>query len=161
MADESVFSDVLQQFSERFAESENFAEIRGREIDAGARGVGALAADLNHADHFFAGKNRRAHNFLNRFACIDSARLHAFENSRMARRGETVVDLRTAFANRPGSESRIAGQWDEADVSQSFRKKKIKMPPLHRETKDADFFGLHVEVASNAFGNRSPRDGRS
>ena len=83
---ELIFRDVLQKFSERFAKSENFSEIGGGEIGAGARDVGSLAADLDHADHFVARKNRRADNFLNRFARIDAAGLHTFKNGRMARR---------------------------------------------------------------------------
>src|ERR1700722_6583301 len=159
MADESVFSDVLQQFSERFAESENFAEIRSREIAAGTRGVGTLAADLNHSDHLVARKNRRADDFLNRFTRVDAARLHALKNSRVTRRRKTVVDLGPTFANSARGQSGVTGQRNEANVAQSFWKKKIKMTPLHRQSQNADFFGLHVEIAGDAFGDGSPRDG--
>src|SRR6202012_4992185 len=59
---ESVFGDVLQQFSERFAESENFSQIGGGETGACAPDVRTFATNLNHADHFVTGKNRRADN---------------------------------------------------------------------------------------------------
>src|ERR1700722_1314711 len=155
---ESVFSDVLQQLSERFAERENFSEVGSGEIRAGARVVWSLAADLNHADHFVARKNRRADNFLNRFARIHSAGLHTLKNGGVTRGGKTIVDLGTAFANGARGESGVAGQRNEADVSQRFRKKKIKMTPFLRKAEDADFFRLDVEMASDAFGDGSPRD---
>jgi hypothetical protein len=155
---ESIFGDVLQQFSERFAESENFSEIRGGKIGAGARGIGAFAADLNHTDHFVARKNRRADNFLNCFAGIDAARFHTFKNGRVTRCGKTVVDFGAAFADGAGGERRIARQWNETDVSQRLRKKKIKVSPLLGEAEDADFFRLDVEITSDALGDGSPRD---
>src|SRR6201986_3274613 len=115
---ESVFSDVLQQLAKRFAERENFCEDGSGEIGAGARDVWSLTADLNHADHFIARKNRSADNFLNRFAGIDATGLHAFKNGRVTRSGKTVVDLGTAFANGARGESGIARQWNEADIAQ-------------------------------------------
>ena len=155
---ELVFRDVLQKFSERFAERENFSEIRRAEIGAGASSVGAFAANLNYADHFVARKNRRADNFLNRFAGIDAARFHTFENRRVTRSGETIVDLWTAFANGARGERGIARQGNEPDVSQRFRKKKIEVTPLLGKAEDADFFRLYVEIASDAFCDGTPSD---
>ena len=105
---ESVFGDVLQQFSERFAESENFSQIGGGEIGACAPDVRTFATNLNHADHFVTGKNRRADNFLYRFAGVNAAGFNAFENSRVTRRRKTIVYLGAAFANRSRGESGIA-----------------------------------------------------
>jgi len=155
---ELIFGDVLQQFSERFAERENFSKIGCGKIGAGAPSIWSLAADLNHTDHFLTRKNRRADNFLNRFARIDAARFHAFKNGRVTRRGKGVVDLGTAFANGARGERRIARQGNEADVSQRFGKKKIKVTPLLGKAEDADFFRLDVEITGDAFGDGSPRD---
>jgi hypothetical protein len=149
---------MLQQFSERFAESKNFSEIRSAEIRACAPSIWSLAADLNHTDHFFARKNRRADNFLNRFACIDPTRFHTFKNRCVAGRGEIVVNFGAAFSNRSSRKRGIARQRNEADVSQRFGKQKIKMTPLLGEAEDADFFRLDVEITSDAFGDGSPRD---
>src|ERR1700733_32902 len=155
---ELIFCDVLQQFSERFAKRENFSEVGSGEIGAGSCHIGSFAADLNHADHFVARKNRSADNFLNRFAGIDTAGFHTFKNSCVTRRGKTVVDLGTAFANGARSERGIARQRNEADVAQSFWKKKIKMTPLLGKAEDAYFLRFDVEIASNALGDGSPRD---
>src|SRR5580698_3895169 len=155
-----IFCDVLQQFSQRFAKRENFSEVGGGEIGAGVRGARSFAADLNHADYFVARENRRADNFLNCFAGIDTAGLHTFKNSCVTRRSKTVVDLGAAFANGARSERGIARQRNEADVAQSLRKKKIKMTPLLGETEDTDFFGLDVEIASDEFRDKAHESSR-
>jgi hypothetical protein len=155
---ELIFGDVLQQFAEWFAQSENFSEIGGGKIGAGAPDVRSFAADLNYADHFVTRKNRRADNFLNCFAGVDAARFHALKNGRVTRRSETIVNLGTAFANGTRGEGGITRQRDEADVPQRFRKKKIKMSPLLGEAEDADFLRLDVEVTSDPLGDGCPRD---
>jgi hypothetical protein len=157
---ELIFGDVLQQFSERFAERENFSKIGCGKIGAGAPSIWSLAADLNHTDHFLTRKNRRADNFLNRFARIDAARFHAFKNGRVTRRGKGVVDLGTAFANGARGERRIARQGNEADISQRFREKKIEVSPLLGKAEDAHFLRFDGEITSDALGHGSPCDRR-
>src|SRR3984885_15581719 len=155
---ELIFCDVLQQLSERFAQRENFSEVGGGEIGAGVPGARSFSADLNHADYFVARENRRADNFLNCFAGIDTAGFYTFKDSCVTRRGKTVVDLGTAFANGARSERGIARQRNEANIAQSFWEKKIKMTPLLGKAEDAYFFRFDVEIASNALGDGSPRD---
>ena len=58
---------MAQQFSERFAQRENLSQITGGEIRAGGCGVSSFATDLNHADNFPVGQNRRTNYFLNGF----------------------------------------------------------------------------------------------
>src|SRR5579863_336315 len=154
---ESIFGDMLQQFSERFAQGEYFSEIGGGEIGAGVGCVGPLAADLNDTDDFVAQKNRRADNFLNCFAGVDAARFHTFENGRVTRGGKVVVDFGTTLTNSTCGKRGVTRQRNEADIAQRFRKKKVEMTPLVGEAEDTDFFGLYVEIASDAFGNRRPR----
>src|SRR5579871_6200494 len=117
----SIFGDVLQQFSERLAQCENFSEIGGGKIGAGASSVWSFAADLNYTDHFVARKNRSTDNFLNCLARIDATGLHAFENGSVTRGGKIVVDLGAAFPNGACRKSGVTRQRNEAHISQCFR----------------------------------------
>ncbi len=114
---------MLQQFSERFAKRENFSEVGGGEISASVCSARSLAADLNHADHFFARKNRRADNFLNRFAGIHFRSVFTPSKTVAWRDVAEWLIVEAAFSNRARRKKRgIARQRNEADVSLRFGK---------------------------------------
>lgn len=155
----SVADNLVDEFSERFRERENFAEIIGREIGASAVRRGAFAANLNYADDFFAGKNRRADNFLNQFAA-GAFHFYAFENCGVAHFCEIVDNFGPAFARGLGGDRGSAGKRNEADLFQRFWHEKVKMAPTLRDAEQRDFAGFNANVMRDSFGKAGERDFR-
>lgn len=155
----SITYDLMDKFAERLSERENFAEIVRSEIGSRAVRRGAFAADLDNADDFFAGKNRRADYFLNQVAA-GAFDFHAFEHRGVPHFGEIVNDFGAAFARCFGGDRGSAGKRNEADLLERFGHEKVQMPPAFRDTEQRDFRRLHADVVRNAFGEARQGDFR-
>src|SRR5882757_734404 len=124
--DELFAHNVLQQLSEWLSQCEHLAEISQSEIGSGCGCVGTLSADLNYADHYAPGENRRTHDLLDCFAGRAGRGLHTLEHRSVTRVRKGVVDLRSALAGGACGQCRIACQRNEADVLQPFRRQEVQ-----------------------------------
>ena len=135
--------DVLEEFSERFADGEDFSEIVGGEIGAGGMHIGSSAANLDYADNASVRKNGGADNFLNGVHGL-TADVHAFEDAGVAHTGESVVNFGAAFARGFRGQRGGAGERYKANVFQGFGDKEVQMLPFHGNSEDGDFFRFHA-----------------
>jgi hypothetical protein len=149
-----------QEFSERFADCENFSEVSGSEIGADFGYVRAFAADLDHADDFISGKNGCADDFLDGLGGF-GAGFYAFEDASVTGRGEIVVDFRAALASGAGGKRGIAGERDEADVFEGVGNNEVQMAPTCGNAEDSHFVDFHAETLRDTFSDGGPGDGRT
>lgn len=147
-----------QEFSERFADCENFSEVSGSEIGADFGYVRAFAADLDHADDFISGKNGCADDFLDGLGGF-GAGFYAFEDASVTSRGEIVIDFGAALAGSAGGERGIAGERDEADVFEGVRNNEVQMAPTCGDAEDSHFVDFHAETFRDTFSDGGPGDG--
>jgi hypothetical protein len=155
--EKSIAGEMLQQFSERFAQREHFSEIGGSEIGPDVPGVYAFAADLDHTDDFVGGKNRCADYFLNGLGGV-GARFHTFEDCRMRRGAKSIVDFGATLAGGASSKSRIACEGNEPHILERFGNQKVQVAPARRQSENADLAGFHAEIFRDAFGDGGPRN---
>src|SRR5205085_9428528 len=127
--------EAMHELSQRFAESEQVSKVLRSEIRACARRCLAFAADLDDADDFAVGKNRRADDLLDGFQAF-AGRFYVFENHCMAGSAEIIVNFRAAPAHRFCREGGVAGERNETHILQRFRYEKMQMFPSGRYCQD-------------------------
>ena len=104
--EELFWRKVVEHLAKRLTERQDFSEVVGGEVRAGAVRICPFAADLNDADNLAIEKNRRADHFLNGLHRF-TANLDAFEDSGVPRGSKIVFDFRPALASRACGEGRI------------------------------------------------------
>src|SRR5262245_36997572 len=148
---------MLDQLSKRAAQSDDFGDIFGGKIWPCCSWAHSFPADLKHADHSFAKKNRSAHNFLNGLRA-ERFRFYSFEYARVARFVKTVVNFCAIFTRGASSQRRRARNRDEADIFERLRNQKVQMPPFYRNTENGHLFGANAECFCDAFCDRGKRN---
>src|ERR1700720_2924253 len=127
--DELFARQVLQQFSEWFAQCQQLAEICWGEIGSSCGCAGTFPTDLNDSDHFAAGKNWRAHNFLNSLTGRARRGLYTLEHGGVTRVRKAIVDFRPALSGGARGQCRIARERNEAHILQGLGGQEVQMPP--------------------------------
>jgi len=153
----SVFRDMLDQLSERFADRQKFSEILGGEIRTGFGSGRRFTADLNYADHFSVGENWSTDYFLNRRGS-QGIGLHALKNAGMTNRREIIHNVRPAFANGARRQGRRAGQRYVAYIAERLGNEKIEMTPALGDRENGDFVRFDIKILGNSIGERGNRE---
>jgi hypothetical protein len=152
MREESFAGDVVDQFAERFAERQDFAEVVGRKIRPRYLRIGTFAADLDDANDLFSRKDGSANHFLDNFTGF-AGDFDAFKDRGVTYAGEIVDDFGSAFACGFGGDGRGAGKRNEADLFERLGDEKMQMTPACGNTHERDFIVLHADVLSDALGD--------